>query len=295
MSQVSSLNEVTLEKYLKANMPGFEGPLTATKFPGGQSNPTFRIDTASGSYVLRRQPPGTLLKSAHAVDREFRVISALANTCVPVAEAHHLCEDPNVIGSMFYVMEFCDGNIHWASKLDSATNNKQRAKMYDEMNRVLAAIHSVDVEKVGLADYGRPGNYYERQFNRWSSQYQASEMTVIPEMDRLIDWLGDNIPEDDGKVSLVHGDYRLDNLMFSKDDQQIVAYWTGNSLHLATPTLILPTNVWACGYLCVTSKTLCPVLVALMLKRLGSRQKKNMLPATASAWVSIRLIIGAFT
>ena len=124
---------------------------------------------------------------------------------------------------MFYVMEFCDGNIHWASKLDSATNNKQRAKMYDEMNRVLAAIHSVDVEKVGLADYGRPGNYYERQFNRWSSQYQASEMTVIPEMDRLIDWLGDNIPEDDGKVSLVHGDYRLDNLMFSKDDEQIVA------------------------------------------------------------------------
>jgi aminoglycoside phosphotransferase (APT) family kinase protein len=223
MSQVSSLNEVTLEKYLEANMSGFEGPLTATKFPGGQSNPTFRIDAASGSYVLRRQPPGKLLKSAHAVDREFRVISALANTCVPVAEAHHLCEDPNVIGSMFYVMEFCDGNIHWASKLDSATNNKQRAKMYDEMNRVLAAIHSVDVEKVGLADYGRPGNYYERQFNRWSSQYQASEMTVIPEMDRLIDWLGDNIPEDDGKVSLVHGDYRLDNLMFSKDDEQIVA------------------------------------------------------------------------
>ena len=140
-----------------------------------------------------------------------------------MAEAHHLCEDPDVIGSMFYVMEFCDGNIHWESKLDSAASNEQRAKMYDEMNRVLAAIHSVDIEKVGLADYGRPGNYYERQFNRWSSQYKASEMTVIPEMDRLIDWLGDNIPEDDGKVSLVHGDYRLDNLMYSKDNEKIVA------------------------------------------------------------------------
>jgi aminoglycoside phosphotransferase (APT) family kinase protein len=212
MSEVSSLNEVTLEKYLDVNMPGFKGPLTATKFPGGQSNPTFRIDATSGSYVLRRQPPGKLLKSAHAVDREFMVISALANTGVPVAKAHHLCEDPDVIGSMFYVMEFCDGNIHWASKLDSVENNEQRAKMYDEMNRVLAAIHSVDIKKVGLADYGRPGNYYERQFNRWSSQYRASEMTVIPEMDQLIDWLSDNIPEDDGKVSLVHGDYRLDNL-----------------------------------------------------------------------------------
>ena len=152
MTQVNTLNEKALTAYLEANMDGFKGPLTATKFPGGQSNPTFRLNAASGSYVMRRQPPGKLLKSAHAVDREFRVISALANTGVPVAEAYHLCEDPNVIGSMFYIMEFCDGNIHWASKLDSAANNEQRAKMYDEMNRVLAAIHSVDIEKVGLAD-----------------------------------------------------------------------------------------------------------------------------------------------
>ena len=223
MSEVNTLNEKVLAAYLEANMDGFKGPLTATKFQGGQSNPTFKIDAASGSYVLRRQPPGKLLKSAHAVDREYRVISALANTDVPVAQAHHLCEDPEIIGSMFYLMEFCDGNIHWASKLDSASSNQERAHMYDEMNRVLAAIHSVDLEKAGLMDFGRPGNYYQRQFDRWSSQYRASEMDQIPEMDQLITWLSGQIPEDDGKVSLVHGDYRLDNLMYSKDDQQIIA------------------------------------------------------------------------
>jgi aminoglycoside phosphotransferase (APT) family kinase protein len=223
MSEVNTLNENVLAAYLEANMPGFQGPLTATKFQGGQSNPTFKIDAVSDSYVLRRQPPGKLLKSAHAVDREYRVISALADTDVPVAHAHHLCEDPEIIGSMFYLMEFCDGNIHWASKLDGASSNQKRAHMYDEMNRVLAAIHSVDLEKAGLLDFGRPGNYYQRQFDRWSSQYRASEMGVIAEMDQLINWLGENIPIDDGKVSLVHGDYRLDNLMYSKDDQQIIA------------------------------------------------------------------------
>ncbi len=223
MSEVNTLNENVLAAYLEANMAGFKGPLTATKFQGGQSNPTFKIDAVSDSYVLRRQPPGKLLKSAHAVDREYRVISALADTDVPVAHAHHLCEDPEIIGSMFYLMEFCDGNIHWASKLDGASSNQKRAHMYDEMNRVLAAIHSVDLEKAGLLDFGRPGNYYQRQFDRWSSQYRASEMGVIAEMDQLINWLGENIPIDDGKVSLVHGDYRLDNLMYSKDDHQIIA------------------------------------------------------------------------
>ena len=223
MSEVNTLNENVLAAYLEANMAGFKGPLTATKFQGGQSNPTFKIDAVSDSYVLRRQPPGKLLKSAHAVDREYRVISALADTDVPVAHAHHLCEDPEIIGSMFYLMEFCDGNIHWASKLDGASSNQKRAHMYDEMNRVLAAIHSVDLEKPGLLDFGRPGNYYQRQFDRWSSQYRASEMGVIAEMDQLINWLWENIPIDDGKVSLVHGDYRLDNLMYSKDDHQIIA------------------------------------------------------------------------
>ncbi len=223
MSAVDTLDEALLASYLEANIEEFKGPLTASKFAGGQSNPTFKIDAASGSYVLRRQPPGKLLKSAHAVDREYRVLAALADTDVPVAKVYHLCEDPEVIGSMFYIMEFCDGNVHWASSLDDISSNQLRAKMYDEMSRVMAAIHSVDLEKVGLSDYGRPGNYFQRQYDRWSAQYKASELKPIPEMDQVIEWLGQNIPEDDGRVSLVHGDYRLDNLMFSSDNQQVIA------------------------------------------------------------------------
>ncbi len=223
MSDVDTLNEAKLASYLEANIAGFKGPLKASKFTGGQSNPTFKIDAESGSYVLRRQPPGKLLKSAHAVDREYRVLAALADTDVPVAKVYHLCEDPEVIGSMFYMMEFCDGNVHWSSALESISSNQGRGQMYDEMNRVMAAIHSVDLDKVGLADYGRPGNYFQRQFDRWSSQYKASELTPIPQMDELIEWLGENLPEDDGKVSLVHGDYRLDNLMFDQDNHTVIA------------------------------------------------------------------------
>ena len=223
MSEVDTLDEAKLAGYLEANITEFQGPLTASKFAGGQSNPTFKIDAASGSYVLRRQPPGKLLKSAHAVDREYRVLAALADTDVPVAKVYHLCEDPEVIGSMFYIMEFCDGNVHWSSALEEIPSNEERAKMYDEMNRVLVAIHSVDLEKVGLTDYGRPGNYFQCQVDRWSAQYRASELTPIPEMDKVMAWLADNIPEDDGKVSLVHGDYRLDNLMFDKSNQEVIA------------------------------------------------------------------------
>jgi len=223
MSVVDTLDEALLASYLEANVEEFKGPLTASKFAGGQSNPTFKIDAASGSYVLRRQPPGKLLKSAHAVDREYRVLAALADTDVPVARIYHLCEDPEVIGSMFYIMEFCDGNVHWGSSLEDVSSNQQRAKMYDEMSRVMAAIHSVDLEKVGLSDYGRPGNYFQRQYDRWSAQYKASELKPIPEMNQVIEWLGNNIPEDDGKVSLVHGDYRLDNLMFSADNERVIA------------------------------------------------------------------------
>ena len=223
MSALDTLDEVFLASYLEANIEEFTGPLTASKFAGGQSNPTFKIDAASGSYVLRRQPPGKLLKSAHAVDREYRVLAALADTDVPVAKVYHLCEDPEIIGSMFYLMEFCDGNVHWDSELENITSNQQRGQMYDEMSRVMAAIHSVDLEKAGLADYGRPGNYFQRQYDRWSAQYKASELKPIPEMDQVIEWLGNNIPEDDGKVSLVHGDYRLDNLMFSSDNQRVIA------------------------------------------------------------------------
>ncbi|NIB44930.1 phosphotransferase family protein [Pseudomaricurvus alkylphenolicus] len=223
MSQVDTLDEIKLANYLEQQVEGFKGPLTATKFAGGQSNPTFKIDAASGTYVLRRQPPGKLLKSAHAVDREFRVLDALKDTDVPVAKVYHLCEDRDVIGSMFYLMEFCDGNIFWGAALPEIDSNEQRARMYDEMNRVLAALHSVDIEAVGLSDYGKPGNYFERQLGRWTSQYRASELQPIAEMDQLIHWLEEHLPEDDGKVSLSHGDYRLDNVMFDKGNDKIIA------------------------------------------------------------------------
>lgn len=223
MAQVDVLDELKLSVYLEENVDGFSGPLKASKFDGGHSNPTFRIDAASGSYVLRRQPPGKLLKSAHAVDREYRVLAALAKTDVPVARVFHLCEDREVIGSMFYLMEFCDGNIHWQPTLSDIGSNEMRGQMYDEIVRVLASIHSVDLQAVGLVDYGRPGNYFQRQLERWTTQYRASELATIPEMEQLMAWLVENLPEDDGKVFLVHGDFRLDNLMFSDDNQRIIA------------------------------------------------------------------------
>lgn len=213
---VDELNVDLLAKHLSDHIEGFSGPIKATKFEGGQSNPTFKISSPSGDFVLRRQPPGKLLKSAHAVDREYRVYQALADSDVPVPRMYHLCEDREIIGSMFYVMEFCEGSIFWDAALPELETNEMRSAAYQQMGDVLAAIHSVDVEAVGLADYGKPGNYFERQLSRWSQQYKASEINPIPAMDQLIEWLENNLPEDDGRVSLVHGDYRLDNMMFSK-------------------------------------------------------------------------------
>ena len=223
MSSIAMLDESLLADYLEANVPGFKGPLNATKFPGGQSNPTFRIDADSGTYVLRRQPPGKLLKSAHAVDREYRVLAALQDTDVPVARVYHLCEDLAVIGSMFYLMEYCDGNVYWNTALVEIEESNTRSAMYDQMARTLASIHSVDLEAAGLADYGRPGNYFERQVGRWSRQYRASELQKIDAMDSLIAYLEANIPADDGQVTLVHGDFRLDNVMYAKDNSRVIA------------------------------------------------------------------------
>lgn len=223
MSEVDSLDEARLAAYLESQIEGFKGPLKASKFSGGQSNPTFKIEAASGNYVLRRQPPGKLLKSAHAVDREFRVYQALAESDVPVPKVYHLCEDRDVLGSMFYVMELCEGRIFWDAALPEMASNEDRTQAYDQMNRVLAAIHQVDVEAVGLGDYGKPGNYFERQLGRWTQQYRASEIDKIAPMDQLIEWLEANIPEDDGRVSLVHGDFRLDNMIFSADKSEILA------------------------------------------------------------------------
>ena len=220
---IDALNEAQLADYLSAHIAGFEGPITAHKFSGGQSNPTFRLDTPKGAFVLRRQPPGKLLKSAHAVDREFRVYQALANTEVPVPKVYHLCEDRDVIGSMFYVMECCEGRIFWDAALPELTSADARTAAYDQMNTVLAAIHSVDVAAVGLADYGKPGNYFERQLRRWTEQYRASETQTIAPMNELISWLEANIPADDGRVALVHGDFRLDNMIFAPDAPRITA------------------------------------------------------------------------
>jgi aminoglycoside phosphotransferase (APT) family kinase protein len=217
-----TLDCAALESYLKGRLPDFSGNLSAEKFPGGQSNPTFRLSDGRRQWVLRRKPPGELLASAHAVDREFRVMSALQNSAVPVARTYLLCEDESVIGSMFYVMEHLDGRVFWDPRLPELDSNAERAAVYDSMNSVLAALHNVDVEGVGLADFGRPGNYFERQVSRWTKQYRASETEHSTAMERLIEWLPANMPPDDGAVSLVHGDFRLDNLMFHPSEPRII-------------------------------------------------------------------------
>ena len=223
MSEVLAIDLETLTGYLEAHVEGFKGPVTLDKFSGGQSNPTFKVSAQSGLYVLRRQPPGKLLKSAHAVDREYKVLNALKDSNVPVAKVFHLCEDISIIGSMFYLMEYCDGIVYWSASLAEIGSNKRRAQMYDAMNKALVALHSVDVGVVGLSDYGKAGNYFERQLGRWTSQYRVTELQKINAMDELSQWLEAHLPADDGRVCLVHGDFRLDNMMFGKDKAEIIA------------------------------------------------------------------------
>lgn len=212
-TETQTLDMDAVSAYLAQHMPDFHGPVEVTKFQGGQSNPTFLLNTPSHGYVLRRKPPGVLLKSAHAVDREYRVQKALQGTDVPVAKMHLLCEDDSVIGSSFYIMDHVPGRNLTDPTLPDFTN-PDRAALMDEMNRVLAALHQVDIDAVGLSDYGPPGNYFERQLGRWTKQYRASETDKIPAMDRLIDMLNERMPEDDGQRTLVHGDYRIDNMIF---------------------------------------------------------------------------------
>ncbi|MDJ0823179.1 MAG: phosphotransferase family protein [Paracoccaceae bacterium] len=207
---------------MAAHVDGFAGPLTATKFEVGQSNPTFRLDTPETSYVLRRKPPGVLLKSAHAVDREYRVQSALAGTDVPVPHMLALCSDDDVIGTMFYVMQHVEGR-NFDDPSMPAEAPAARGAIMAEMNRVLAAIHDVDIDAVGLSDFGPPGSYYERQLARWTQQYRASQTDQIAPMERLIDWLGTHMPRDDGQRTLVHGDYRIDNMLFDQTGSDCLA------------------------------------------------------------------------
>jgi aminoglycoside phosphotransferase (APT) family kinase protein len=211
-----------LEPWLAAHVPGFRGPVAAEKTATGQSNPTFVLDAASGRYVLRRKPPGVLLKSAHAVDREFRVISALQGSTVPVPPALVLCEDEDVIGAMFYVMGFVPGRTFMDPRVPGVTPG-DRAAIYDDMNRCLAALHSVDLAAAGLSGFGRPGSYFARQTARWAGQYRASATEDIPQMEAVIAWLEANLPPDDDATTLVHGDWRIDNLRFAPDAPRVVA------------------------------------------------------------------------
>lgn len=216
-----AFDTVRLAEWMQAHVAGFSGPLQAEKFKGGQSNPTFLLRDTKRKYVLRRKPPGKLLPSAHAVDREYRVISALATTDVPVAKTWALCEDDSVIGTMFYIMDCVDGRIMWDPSLPDSTP-AERGAIFNEMNRVIAALHQVDYAAVGLTGYGKPDNYLERQVARWSKQYRASETEKIEAMDKLIDWLPQNIPAGD-ETSIVHGDFRLDNTVFHPTEPRILA------------------------------------------------------------------------
>lgn len=242
-----TLDTTKLQGYLEEHIPGFSGTLSVEKFAGGQSNPTFKLSAGGTHYVLRRKPPGELLKSAHAVDREYRVITALQDTDVPVARTYCLCEDESVVGSMFYVMEYMDGRVFWDATVPEVESNEERTAIYDELNRVLANLHKVDPAAVGLADFGRPGNYFERQISRWTRQYRASETGLNSDMETLIEWLPANLPPDDGSVGLVHGDYRLDNVMFHKTEPRIIAVldWELSTLGHPLADLSYQCMAWA--------------------------------------------------
>ena len=219
-----AFDEAALAAWMRQHVGGFSGALTVRQFSGGQSNPTFLVQAGDGFYVLRRKPPGVLLPSAHAVDREFRVISALRATEVPVAPARALCEDPAVIGTAFYVMDHVPGRIFWDPKLPDCTPDERRA-IFDEMGRVMAALHGVDAAAIGLADYGKPGQYLQRQVARWIKQYRAAETERIESVERLIDWLPAHLPAEDASPGgrIVHGDYRLDNVIFHPTEPRILA------------------------------------------------------------------------
>jgi len=215
------LNETALLAWLAQNVEGFAGPLEVRQFKGGQSNPTYELVTPSRSYVLRRKPPGTLLASAHAVDREFAVISALHKQGFPVARPYGLCEDDSVIGSIFYVMEKVEGRIYWDLKLPGLTPEQRREIWFAQVD-TLAALHRLDPVAIGLADYGKPGNYFARQVSRWTKQYRASEGEPVPAMDRLIDFLPATLPAE-GPSRIVHGDWRLDNMILHPSAAKVQA------------------------------------------------------------------------
>ncbi len=227
VSEQHSLNVEALTAWLNAHVAGFQGPLTLEMFKGGQSNPTYKLITPNRSYVMRAKPgpAAKLLPSAHAIEREYAVMQGLSSTDVPVPEMLALCEDESVIGRAFFIMSFMQGRILWDQSLPGMTQT-ERGEIYSEMNRVQAALHSVKFADIGLANYGKPGNYFERQISRWSKQYNASVTQPIEAMDKLMAWLPANMPEtakDESLVSIVHGDYRMDNMMFHPTENRVIA------------------------------------------------------------------------
>ena len=227
VSEKQAFDIGALTTWLDKNLEGFEGPLTVESFKGGQSNPTYKLVTPGKSYVMRAKPGpvAKLLPSAHAVEREFAVMKGLAGTDVPVPQMYCLCEDESIIGRAFYIMEFMQGRVMWDQTLPGMTK-AERGEIYGEMNRVIAALHTVKFAEQGLSGYGKPGNYFERQIGRWSKQYVASVTQPIPEMDQLMAWLPQHIPamaRDESMTSIVHGDFRLDNLMFHPTEARVIA------------------------------------------------------------------------
>lgn len=274
-----ALPDAALGDYLARHIDGFAGPLTSQKFKGGQSNPTYLLSAASGNYVLRRKPPGALLASAHAVDREFRVLTALAGSDVPVARGLHMCSDDSVIGSMFYVMSHEPGRIFWDPSLPEIERDRRR-DFYGEIVRVMAALHQIDVAAVGLSDFGKPGNYFARQLKRWSEQYRLSEIGRIEPMEQLIAWLAEHVPEDDGAVALVHGDWRIDNLIFQSDVPRVRAVVDWELATLGHPLSDL-------GYFCMALRLprnpVIPGLMGLDRAALGLPEEAEIVAAYEAA------------
>ncbi|KQX26290.1 MULTISPECIES: phosphotransferase [unclassified Sphingomonas] len=217
-----AFDEASLARWMTEHVPGFEGPLAVEQFKGGQSNPTYKLVTPGRAYVLRRKPPGQLLKGAHAVEREAKVLTGLEKAGFPVAHVHALCTDDAVIGTWFYIMDMVEGRVFWDARLPEVAA-ADRPAYFDAMNATVAALHQVDHEAVGLGDYGRPGNYFERQIGRWSKQYvEDVDAGRDPDMDRVIEWLQANIPPGD-ETSIVHGDFRIDNMIFHPTEPRVLA------------------------------------------------------------------------
>src|SRR5260370_18588742 len=229
---IHRFDESRFERYLIDQMPGFRAPLRIRQFAGGQSNPTYMLETSAARFVMRKKPPGTLLQSAHQVEREFRIIKALAPTDVAVPRVHLLCEEAGVIGTAFFVMDFVAGRIMRDPTMPDSSP-EERAACYDSMNDVLARLHKVDFRAIGLRDYGRPAAYVARQVARWSKQYEASKTEEIPEMDRLIEWMTLHIPPAD-ETTIAHGDYRMENIIFDPVEPRVVAVlaWEPSTLGL---------------------------------------------------------------